>query len=238
MSQQGCGSRWHVRAPLPHRIKIYYKARKEKKIYKQPFSIPTLFPSNLWKRGRREKIFSGVAMHPQFLATGKLSIAPKVLLTVCHEKMCWETSPIWKSIKRQERQKARKEMESHHLSKGWVNIQSKSSLLSVPKANALSFLPGNLSVWLHCLSPPALQAKNCPVAAHFSRFWWVSGPRGRCRTTQSLWAKEQYTAHSAQGVTSTSLSRKGGSQIPSQELHSKVFHRPAGGKGKRIMDSF
>lgn len=44
-------------------------------------------------------------------------IALKVPLTMCHENVCWEIIPIWKSIKSQERQKARKETESN-LSKG------------------------------------------------------------------------------------------------------------------------
>lgn len=46
-----------------------------------------------------------------------LLVQLKVPLTMCRENVCWEIIPIWKSIKSQERQKARKETESN-LSKG------------------------------------------------------------------------------------------------------------------------
>lgn len=219
----------HVTAPLPHRIKIYYKARKEKgkKIFKSSLSPSPLHSpdpqQSLKKREKGENILRGgnASSIPSGRQTEQASGAPvttetllalQVLLTVCHENMCWEMIPIWKSIKRQQGQKARKEMESN-LPKGWVNIQSKSSLLNVHKANSLS-----------TGEPPALQTKSIRWQPTSARFWWVSGPRGRCRTRQSLW--EQYLAHSAQDVNiNTAFPRE--SWIHSKKQQSSTSCKPA-----------
>lgn len=58
-------SHCHVTAPLPHRIKKYHKTRKKEKIFLKaaflhPHSVSQMH-SNLGKRGRRNRIFSGVA---------------------------------------------------------------------------------------------------------------------------------------------------------------------------------
>lgn len=105
-------------------------------------------------------------------------------------------------------------MESN-LSKRWVNIQSKSSLLCLHKPDALSFLPGEPFCLASLPSTSNSSNKNCPA-----RFWWSQDPgvdaeQHRASEPRS---SDQYAAHSAQGATSTSLSRQGRLTDPQQRI--------------------
>lgn len=153
---------------------------------------------------------------------------------MCHENVCWEMIPIWKRIKRQERQEARKEVESN-LSKGWVNIQNKSSLLNVRKADALSaegtFLSGFTAF--------QLLKQNYPVAIHSSQALVGLRTRGWMQTSTEALSQGAIDGSFCTGSnTNTAFSRKGDSQIHSKDSHNEVLCRPANGSGKTIMRSF
>jgi len=89
------------------------KKEKVKRIKKATLLHPHFISqthNNLGKRVRREIIFSGAAIQPQFPAAGRLDrlflvavqrletlTAMKALLTMCHEITRREITPIWKT---------------------------------------------------------------------------------------------------------------------------------------------
>lgn len=227
MSQQGHSSHCHVTALLPHRIKkkVQNKRGKRKKYFKkQPFSILTLFHRHtaiLEKEGEGREYFQGWQAHPQFLAAGRLSrlVVPQWDFNCTQGasgNMPWKhvlgDDSYLEEYKKDRRDKKQKKRWKVTCPKGESTFRAKAA--SWMCIRPMPCLLGNISVWLYCLLPPNPKVKTIQWQPTSARFWWVSGPRGRCRTAQRLWAMEQYMVHSAQGVT------------PTQPFLGRGAHRP------------